>query len=64
MKMFTDGANIYPKKLGDFLLIEPKSLGLVKNLDSDIPLLGMIQNKFAAIGCFGFKHTILREKSK
>ena len=52
--MFADGANINPEKLGDFLLIEPKRIGLVEHLDSDRPRLGLIQNKLTFVRFFRF----------
>jgi hypothetical protein len=55
--MVTYGPKIDPEQLGDSLLIEPKGLGFIEDLDSDRPRLGLVQNEIPFIGLFGFVHT-------
>jgi hypothetical protein len=55
-QMVTYGSELNTKKLGDFLLIEPKRIGLVEYLDSDHPRLGLIQNEFPFVRFFRFRH--------
>jgi hypothetical protein len=57
--MVTYGSQVDPEKLGDSLLIEPEGLRFVENLDSDSPLLGLVQNEFPFVGFFGISHVVL-----
>ena len=58
LEVVTYGSQVNPEKLGDLLLVEPKRLGLIKNLNSDRPFLGLIQNEFSFVGFFRFSDSL------
>ena len=57
--MFANRANINTKKFSYFLLAEPKSLFLKKNLHSHISIRRGVKNEFVWLWCGFFRHNRL-----